>query len=62
MGNQHPVRRRRQRGQPLTPSFSPIFLTVDPIQGLKALEEKGVRGRFTSVDRLLEVDGKVEWM
>ncbi|CAE6433468.1 unnamed protein product [Rhizoctonia solani] len=31
-------------------------------QGLKALEEKGVRGRFTSVDRLLEVDGKVEWM
>ncbi|EUC59205.1 DUF3074 family protein [Rhizoctonia solani AG-3 Rhs1AP] len=31
-------------------------------EGLKALEEKGVRGRFTSVDRLLEVDGKVEWI
>ncbi|KAG9101953.1 hypothetical protein FRC06_002465 [Ceratobasidium sp. 370] len=31
-------------------------------EGLKALEEKGVRGKFTTVERLMEVDGKVEWM
>ncbi|CAE6464633.1 unnamed protein product [Rhizoctonia solani] len=39
-----------------------IPFDVGDNEGLKALEEKGVRGRFTSVDRLLEVDGKVEWM
>ncbi|CAE6429804.1 unnamed protein product [Rhizoctonia solani] len=39
-----------------------IPFNVGDNEGLKALEEKGVRGRFTSVDRLLEVDGKVEWM
>ncbi|KAG8740909.1 hypothetical protein FRC10_003568 [Ceratobasidium sp. 414] len=31
-------------------------------EGLKALEERGVRGWFTTVERLMEVDGKVEWM
>ncbi|CAE6436204.1 unnamed protein product [Rhizoctonia solani] len=39
-----------------------IPFDVGDNEGLKALEERGVRGRFTSVDRLLEVDGKVEWM
>ncbi|CAE6429967.1 unnamed protein product [Rhizoctonia solani] len=39
-----------------------IPFDVGDNEGLKALEEKGVRGRFTSVDRLLEVDGKVEWI
>ncbi|KAF8753650.1 hypothetical protein RHS01_06534 [Rhizoctonia solani] len=39
-----------------------IPFDVGDNEGLKALEERGVRGRFTSVDRLLEVDGKVEWI
>ncbi|CAE6338671.1 unnamed protein product [Rhizoctonia solani] len=39
-----------------------IPFDVGENEGLKALEERGVRGRFTSVDRLLEVDGKVEWI
>jgi len=39
-----------------------IPFDVGENEGLKALEEKGVRGRFTTVERLLEVDGKVEWM
>ncbi|QRV80214.1 hypothetical protein RhiJN_08229 [Ceratobasidium sp. AG-Ba] len=39
-----------------------IPFDVGENEGLKALEEKGVRGRFTTVERLMEVDDKVEWM
>ncbi|KAF8596172.1 hypothetical protein BDV93DRAFT_528227 [Ceratobasidium sp. AG-I] len=39
-----------------------IPFDVGENEGLKALEERGVRGKFTSVERLMEVDGKVEWM
>ncbi|KAB5591953.1 hypothetical protein CTheo_4585 [Ceratobasidium theobromae] len=39
-----------------------IPFDVGDNEGLKALEEKGVRGRFTSVERLLEVNDQVEWM
>jgi len=34
-----------------------IPFDVGENEGLKALEERGVRGRFTSVERLMEVDG-----
>jgi hypothetical protein len=38
----------------------PVDLSSDP--ELAQLEEKGVRGRYVSVERLLELpDGKVEW-
>ena len=41
----------------------PIDLKADPADaGLAKLEEKGVKGRYVSVERLQETeDGKVEW-
>ena len=41
----------------------PIDLKTDPADAeLAKLEEKGVKGRYVSVERLQETDdGKVEW-
>lgn len=40
----------------------PIDLTVPGSEDLLKLEESGVKGRYVSVDRLIELeDGKTEW-
>ena len=40
----------------------PITLSSEEDEDLAALEEKGVKGRYASVERILELPGdKIEW-
>ena len=40
----------------------PVDLTVPGAEGLLKLEEVGVKGRYVSVDRFIELEnGKTEW-